>query len=145
MESLPDTAAQNPTPRLSGWLWRPALIVFLSSACIMVLELVAGRIIAPHVGVSLYTWTSVIGVVLAGISLVPAAWWLGDVALLVFGSPLAAALEAAELVKVGLPAGEATSRNGCRNDVLYGKVQRPSRRRMVRCLLLHPRYAGGGD
>jgi spermidine synthase len=45
------------------------LIVFLSSACIMVLELVAGRIIAPHVGVSLYTWTSVIGVVLAGISL----------------------------------------------------------------------------
>jgi spermidine synthase len=35
----------------------------------MVLELVAGRIIAPHVGVSLYTWTSVIGVVLAGISL----------------------------------------------------------------------------
>ena len=35
----------------------------------MVLELVAGRIIAPNVGVSLYTWTSVIGVVLAGISL----------------------------------------------------------------------------
>jgi spermidine synthase len=35
----------------------------------MVLELVAGRIIAPHVGVSLYTWTSVIGIVLAGISL----------------------------------------------------------------------------
>jgi spermidine synthase len=43
--------------------------VFVSSACIMILELVAGRIIAPHVGVSLYTWTSVIGVVLAGISL----------------------------------------------------------------------------
>ncbi len=35
----------------------------------MVLELVAGRIIAPYVGVSLYTWTSVIGVVLAGMSL----------------------------------------------------------------------------
>ena len=34
----------------------------------MVLELVAGRIIAPYVGVSLYTWTTVIGVVLAGIS-----------------------------------------------------------------------------
>jgi spermidine synthase len=43
--------------------------VFISNACIMVLELVAGRIIAPHVGVSLYTWTSIIGVVLAGISL----------------------------------------------------------------------------
>ncbi len=35
----------------------------------MILELVAGRIIAPSVGVSLYTWTSVIGVILAGISL----------------------------------------------------------------------------
>ncbi|RME42918.1 MAG: hypothetical protein D6791_16675 [Chloroflexi bacterium] len=50
------------------WLWRPNLIVFLSSACIMIIELVAGRMIAPYVGVSLYTWTSVIGVVLAGIS-----------------------------------------------------------------------------
>jgi len=45
------------------------LIVFVSSTCMMVLELVAGRIIAPYVGVSLYTWTSVIGVVLAGMSL----------------------------------------------------------------------------
>jgi spermidine synthase len=45
------------------------LIVFISSGCIMILELVAGRIVAPYVGVSLYTWTSIIGVVLAGISL----------------------------------------------------------------------------
>lgn len=51
------------------WLWRPNLIVFISNSCIMILELVAGRIIAPYVGVSLYTWTSIIGVVLAGISL----------------------------------------------------------------------------
>ncbi|MCA9871982.1 MAG: fused MFS/spermidine synthase, partial [Anaerolineae bacterium] len=42
---------------------------FVSSACIMILELVAGRIVAPYVGVSLYTWTTIIGVVLAGISL----------------------------------------------------------------------------
>ena len=61
-------AMQTSQPEQSQF-WKPALIVFLSSACIMVLELVAGRIIAPHVGVSLYTWTSVIGVVLAGISL----------------------------------------------------------------------------
>lgn len=47
----------------------PVLIVFVSNTCMMVLELVAGRIIAPYVGVSLYTWTSVIGVVLAGMSL----------------------------------------------------------------------------
>lgn len=53
----------------SLWRWLPNLIVFVSSCCIMILELVAGRIIAPSVGVSLYTWTSVIGVILAGISL----------------------------------------------------------------------------
>jgi predicted membrane-bound spermidine synthase len=51
------------------WLWRPSLIVFISNACVMVIELVAGRIIAPFVGVSLYTWTSVIGVILAGMSI----------------------------------------------------------------------------
>jgi spermidine synthase len=34
-----------------------------------VIELVAGRIMAPYVGVSLYTWTSIIGIVLAGISI----------------------------------------------------------------------------
>lgn len=45
------------------------LIVFISNACMMILELVAGRIIAPYLGVSLYTWTGVIGVVLAGMSL----------------------------------------------------------------------------
>src|SRR4030043_2139367 len=47
----------------------PSATVFISSACIMVLELVAGRIIARHLGASLYTWTSVIGVVLTGITI----------------------------------------------------------------------------
>ncbi|MBK8268532.1 MAG: fused MFS/spermidine synthase [Planctomycetes bacterium] len=42
--------------------------VFTSSFCIMVIELVAGRLIAPFVGSSLYTWTSIIGIVLAGIA-----------------------------------------------------------------------------
>src|SRR5437879_13605577 len=45
------------------------LIVFVSSCCTLILELVAGRILAPFIGVSLYTWTSILGVVLAGISL----------------------------------------------------------------------------
>ena len=45
------------------------LIVFVSSACVLVLEIVAGRLLAPTIGVSLYTWTSIIGVVLAGISI----------------------------------------------------------------------------
>ena len=49
--------------------WQASLIVFLSSGAIMVLELVAGRLMAPVLGVSLYTWTSIIGVILAGISL----------------------------------------------------------------------------
>ncbi len=46
----------------------PYLIVFTASACTLILEIVAGRILAPVIGVSLYTWTSIIGVVLAGIS-----------------------------------------------------------------------------
>jgi spermidine synthase len=51
------------------WSWIvPNLTVFISSLCIMVVELVAGRLIARHVGSSLYTWTSVIGIVLAGIA-----------------------------------------------------------------------------
>jgi spermidine synthase len=62
-------AGTEPAPLQNRWLWRPNLIVFVSSGCIMILELVAGRIVAPYVGVSLYTWTSIIGVVLAGISL----------------------------------------------------------------------------
>ncbi len=45
------------------------IITFIASFCILVIEIVAGRILAPFVGVSLYTWTSIIGVVLAGISI----------------------------------------------------------------------------
>src|SRR5262245_65460332 len=49
-------------------MWLSCLLAFISSACTLVIELIAGRIMAPYVGVSLYTWTSIIGVVLAGIS-----------------------------------------------------------------------------
>jgi predicted membrane-bound spermidine synthase len=52
----------------------PAAFAFIGSGCLLVLELVAGRILAPVVGISLYTWTSVIGVVLAGLTL---GNWLG--------------------------------------------------------------------
>ena len=51
-----------------GRIWIAYLIVFLSSACTLVIELIAGRIMAPYLGVSLYTWTSIIGIVLAGMS-----------------------------------------------------------------------------
>lgn len=53
----------------SSNIWIANFIVFVSSACSLVIELVAGRMMAPYIGVSLYTWTSIIGVVLAGISL----------------------------------------------------------------------------
>ncbi len=49
--------------------WIACTIVFVASFCTMVIELIAGRIMAPYIGVSLYTWTSIIGVVLAGISI----------------------------------------------------------------------------
>lgn len=60
--------ALSPAAQSKDWLWQPGLIVFISNACIMTIELVAGRLVAPYVGVSLYTWTSIIGVILAGIS-----------------------------------------------------------------------------
>src|SRR5437870_213016 len=52
-----------------GWLYTPHLIIFITSACVMVVELVAGRLIGRHLGSSLYTWTSIIAVVLAGMSI----------------------------------------------------------------------------
>lgn len=57
---------------------RAAIVVFVASFCTLVIEIVAGRVLAPHVGISLYTWTSIIGVVLAGISL--GAWAGGALA-----------------------------------------------------------------
>jgi hypothetical protein len=48
---------------------KPYLIVFIASMCGMIIEIVAARILAPSIGVSLYTWTSIIGIVLAGISI----------------------------------------------------------------------------
>ena len=50
------------------------LTVFLSSAILLVLEITAGRLIAPYVGATIYSWTSIIGVILAGLSL---GNWLG--------------------------------------------------------------------
>ena len=50
------------------------LVLFLASAAALVLEIVAGRLLAPYVGMSLYTWTAIISVVLAGLSL---GHWIG--------------------------------------------------------------------
>ena len=52
------------------------LALFISSACGLIVEIVAGRLLAPYVGMSLYTWTAIIAVVLAGLSL---GHWVGGV------------------------------------------------------------------
>ena len=51
-----------------------AVLVFFCSGCILVLEILAGRLLAPYVGISLETYTSIIGTVLAGIA---AGSWIG--------------------------------------------------------------------
>ncbi|MBC8269566.1 MAG: fused MFS/spermidine synthase, partial [Rhodospirillaceae bacterium] len=50
------------------------IALFISSACGLIIEIVAGRLIAPYVGMSLYTWTAIIAVVLAGLSV---GHWIG--------------------------------------------------------------------
>lgn len=55
-----------------------ALTILLSSALGLVVEIVAGRLLAPYVGMSLYSWTAIIAVVLGGFSL--GHWWGGRLA-----------------------------------------------------------------
>ncbi|MCA1299616.1 fused MFS/spermidine synthase [Stappia indica] len=66
--------AQDPAD--AGRIALPLLLLaqFLIAAAGLVVEIVAGRMLAPYVGMSLYTWTAVIAVVLAGFS---AGHWLG--------------------------------------------------------------------
>jgi len=45
------------------------VLVFSTSAAVLVLEILAGRLVAPYVGVSLETYTGIIGSVLAGIAI----------------------------------------------------------------------------
>lgn len=45
-----------------------AAVVFSTSAAVLVLEILAGRMLAPYVGVTIETYTAIIGVSLAGIA-----------------------------------------------------------------------------
>ncbi|MCP4643982.1 MAG: spermidine synthase [bacterium] len=51
---------------------RPSIVpfaaMFLASACIMSVELVAARLVAPYLGQSVHTWSAVIAVMLGGIA-----------------------------------------------------------------------------
>lgn len=51
-----------------------AVLAFVAAASVLVLEIAAGRLLAPYVGVSLTTYTGIIGAILAGIAL---GAWLG--------------------------------------------------------------------
>ncbi|MBI5578371.1 MAG: fused MFS/spermidine synthase [Deltaproteobacteria bacterium] len=52
--------------------------VFLCGAVVMVIELTGSRVLAPYLGTSLVVWTSLIGIILASLSL--GYWWGGRVA-----------------------------------------------------------------
>jgi spermidine synthase len=49
-------------------------VVFICGGCVMVLELVGSRLMAPYLGTSIFVWTSLIGVILGCLSL---GYWLG--------------------------------------------------------------------
>lgn len=51
-----------------------AALVFTSSGAVLALEILAGRLLAPYVGVTLESYTGIIGVILAGIA---AGSWIG--------------------------------------------------------------------
>ena len=52
--------------------------IFLCGAALMIIELTGSRILAPFLGTSLVVWTSLIGIILASLSL--GAWWGGSLA-----------------------------------------------------------------
>jgi spermidine synthase/MFS family permease len=63
------TPAPTGVPLPAGRLAGIGLIIFLANAALLVLQLVASRLLAPFIGSSLETWTSIIGVFLLGIAL----------------------------------------------------------------------------
>ncbi len=70
------TPAPVAASALPGWL--AIALVAGTSAAVLVLEILAGRLLAPYVGVSLDTYTGIIGTILAGIAV--GAWAGGALA-----------------------------------------------------------------
>ncbi len=66
------------SPVRTAPLWLLVALQGVVSAASLVVEIVAGRMVAPYVGMSLYTWTAIIAVVLAGFS--AGHWWGGRIA-----------------------------------------------------------------
>lgn len=63
------STAPASVPLPVGRLVGVGAVIFLANAALLVLQLVAGRLLSPYIGSSLETWTSIIGVFLAGIAL----------------------------------------------------------------------------
>jgi len=72
------------------------IAVFSCGAILMIFEIVGSRVVAPYFGTSIYVWTSLIGVILASLSL---GYWLGGrladkrpsfkhLALIIFGASI---------------------------------------------------------
>jgi len=76
--STTDPSEPNaPRPEAVGW--RAGGLVFATSGAVLTLEIIAGRLMAPYVGVSIETFTGIIGTVLAGIAVGAAiGGWLAD-------------------------------------------------------------------
>ncbi len=127
MESnLPHSGKEAPSDMSGNVAWA-ATIVFLASFFAMSLELVAPRLLAPTLGISLYSFTIIIGTCLAGIALgniaggfladiLPRHWVLGSSLLL------------AGLVTMGIFL-------GWKYLMEYGTEL--SQMHMVKCFLLH--------
>jgi len=52
------------------------IIVFVCGAVLMIFELVGSRILGPYLGTTIFVWTSLIGIILASLSI---GYWLGGV------------------------------------------------------------------
>lgn len=50
------------------------MIIFLAGACTMIFEISGSRLLGPYFGTSIFVWTSLIGTIMAGLSL---GYWLG--------------------------------------------------------------------
>ncbi len=72
----PPVASTERSVALPDWL--AVALVVGTSASVLVLEILAGRLLAPYVGVSLETYTGIIGTVLTGIAV--GAWGGGTLA-----------------------------------------------------------------
>ncbi|HSK73076.1 MAG TPA: fused MFS/spermidine synthase, partial [Pyrinomonadaceae bacterium] len=64
----------SPRPRVSHSPFLLELTVFTCGALVMIYEITGSRLLAPYIGASVYVWTSLIGVILAALSL---GYWLG--------------------------------------------------------------------